>query len=86
MKENEWKTNFRKLWASITKENQHLTTERIEDLFEQEIEKAEVGAYNEGAMQMDSNWRMAIVHLNEKERNSVISTLEEIEKMFPLKP
>jgi hypothetical protein len=25
-------TEFRKLWASINKENQHLTTEKIEDL------------------------------------------------------
>ena len=36
MKEEEIKkeaiTEFRKLWVSINKENQHLTTEKIEDL------------------------------------------------------
>jgi len=32
---NNWQTRFRKLWSSINKENQHLTTERIEDLIEE---------------------------------------------------
>lgn len=31
---NNWKIRFRQLWSSITKENQHLTTERIEALIE----------------------------------------------------
>lgn len=35
----DWKVRFRKLWASINKENKHLTTERIEDLIESLLEE-----------------------------------------------
>lgn len=34
------KERFRKLWGSINKDNKHLTTERIEDLIENEIRLA----------------------------------------------
>lgn len=44
MTTEKWREDFRKLWGSINKENQHLTTERIEDFIDSLLSKE----YNNG--------------------------------------
>ncbi len=57
--EEKAKIQFRKLWSSITKDNQHLTTEKIEDLIVSIISQTE--------QECDKKWRERI----ESKRNKI---------------
>lgn len=58
----DWKVRFRKLWASVNKENQHLTTERIENLIESLLKAERNAALSEA---------IALSDLIESQNNTV---------------
>lgn len=49
------KERFRKLWSNINKDNQHLTTEKIEDLIESEIKFAHQAGREEARNELRKN-------------------------------
>jgi excinuclease UvrABC ATPase subunit len=73
------KIRFRQLWANINKENQHLTTEKIEDLIEEALTQQEerLRAEYENCPQCEGLGKKMVAEAQELQRKE----LEEIKEV-----